>query len=127
MSDYQPNTIVPGSVYQVIRLLGQGGMGTVYEVEDTTVGKRYVLKTLNAELRDRKELAERLSKEARILARLSHPNIVEVVTAGMTGDDLRLPYFVMQKLNGYTLRAVLLAKGCLPAETACSIAIDLLD
>src|SRR5271165_4204206 len=113
MSDYQPSRIIPGTVYQVVRLLGQGGMGTVYEVEDTTVGKRYVLKTLNAQLRDRKELAQRLGKEARILARLSHPNIVEVVTAGMTGDSLRLPFFVMQKLNGHTLRAVLQAKGFL--------------
>ena len=127
MSDYEQNKVIPGTVYQVIRLLGQGGMGTVYEVEDTTVGKRYVLKTLHAQLRDRKEIAARLNKEARILARLSHPNIVEVVTAGMTADSLKLPYFLMQKLNGHTLRAVLTAKGCLPVETAYSIAIDLLD
>ena len=45
-----------GSRYEIVRLLGQGGMGTVYEVEDTTVGKRYVLKTLHAHLRDRKEI-----------------------------------------------------------------------
>ena len=127
MSDYEPNKVIPGTVYQVIRLIGQGGMGTVYEVEDTTVGKRYVLKTLHAVLRDRKELAARINKEARALARLSHPNIVEVVTAGMTADKLRLPYFVMQKLNGHTLRSVLLAKGRLATVTALSIAIDLLD
>src|ERR1700722_5776671 len=127
MSDYEPNRIIPGTVYQVIRLLGQGGMGTVYEVEDTTVGKRYVLKTLHANLRDRKEIAARINKEARVLAQLSHPNIVEVVTAGGTGDSLRLPYFLMQKLNGYTLRAVLTLKGQLPLETAYSISIDLLD
>ena len=127
MSDYEPNKVIPGTVYQVIRLIGQGGMGTVYEVEDTTVGKRYVLKTLHAELRTRKEIAARINKEARILARLSHPNIVEVVTAGVTGDSLRLPYFLMQKLNGHTLRSVLSAKGRLPLETAYSIAIDLLD
>ena len=127
MSNYPPNMIIPGTVYQVVQLLGQGGMGTVYEVEDTTVGKRYVLKTLHSELRDRKELAERINKEARILAQLSHPNIVEVVTAGMTEDSLRLPYFVMQKLNGHTLRSVLSVKGRLPTQTAYSIAIDLLD
>ena len=46
MSDYQPTRVIPGTVYQVVRLLGQGGMGTVYEVEDTTIGKSYVLKTL---------------------------------------------------------------------------------
>ncbi|HEY2510715.1 MAG TPA: serine/threonine-protein kinase, partial [Polyangiaceae bacterium] len=127
MSDYPPNTVIPGTIYQVIRLLGHGGMGTVYEVEDTTVGKRYVLKTLAPQLRDRKEIALRLNKEARVLARLAHPNIVDVVTAGMTGDAQRLPFFVMQKLNGHTLRSVLNAKGCLPLETAYSIGIDLLD
>jgi serine/threonine protein kinase len=127
MSEYSPNTLIPGSVYSVIRLLGQGGMGTVYEVEDTTVGKRYVLKTLHAELRDRRELAARINKEARILAKLSHPNIVDVVTAGMTDDAVRLPYFVMQKLDGHTLRSILTAKGRLPTQTAYSIAIDLLD
>jgi serine/threonine-protein kinase len=127
MSDYPPNQLIPGTVYQVVQLLGQGGMGTVYEVEDTTVGKRYVLKTLHAQLRDRRELADRLNIEARVLAKLSHPNIVEVVTAGMTADALKLPYFVMQKLSGHTLRSVLAAKGRLPLETAYSIAIDLLD
>jgi serine/threonine protein kinase len=125
--DYQPNQIIPGTVYQVITMLGAGGMGTVYEVEDTSVGKRYVLKTLHAALRDRKELAMRITKEARTLAKLSHANIVEVVTAGATSDDLRLPYFVMQKLNGHTLRSILAAKGRLPLETAYGIAIDLLD
>ena len=92
MSDYEPNKMIPGTVYQVVRLLGQGGMGTVYEVEDTTVGKRYVLKTLHAALRDRRELAARINKEARVLARLSHPNIVDVVTAGMTDDAFKLPH-----------------------------------
>src|SRR5580693_9709369 len=114
MTDYPANQLIPGTVYKVIQLLGVGGMGAVYEVEDTTVGKRYVLKTLHAELRDRKEIAARINKEARVLARLSHPNIVEVVTAGMTGDSLRLPYFLMQKLNGHTLRAVLNEKTRLP-------------
>jgi serine/threonine-protein kinase len=127
MSDYEPNKAIPGTVYQVIQVLGRGGMGTVYEVEDTTVGKRYVLKTLHAQLRDRKEIAARITKEARVLAQMSHKNIVEVVTAGVTMDSLRLPYFVMQKLNGHTLRHVLNVKGCLPLETAYAIAIDLLD
>ena len=118
MSDYQPNKDNPGHRLQGDPAARPGGMGTVYEVEDTTVGKHYVLKTLHSELRDRKELATRINKEARVLARLSHPNIVEVVTAGMTADKLRLPYFVMQRLNGHTLRSVLLAKGRLVAVTA---------
>jgi serine/threonine protein kinase len=57
MSDYPARLVIPGTVYQVVSLIGRGGMGTVYEVEDTTVGKRYVLKTLHAALRDHKDLA----------------------------------------------------------------------
>src|SRR5580692_4333335 len=125
--DYQPGEKVPGTVYRVVRLIGAGGMGTVYDVEDTTVGKRYVLKTLHADLHKREDLAERMVKEARQLARVSHPNIVEVVTAGATTDDLKLPYYVMEKLNGQSLHTILNKKGSLELPHAMHIAIDLLD
>ncbi|MEH6246669.1 protein kinase, partial [Salmonella enterica subsp. enterica serovar Mbandaka] len=111
--DYQPGELVPGTVYQVHRVLGAGGMGTVYDVEDTTIGKRYVLKTLHPQLGDRQDLARRMQNEARALARLQHPNIVEVFTAGVTGDDMRLPFYVMERLSGQTLRFVLQKKGAL--------------
>ncbi len=127
LRDYQPGSMIPGTVYRVVRLIGAGGMGTVYDVEDTTVGKRYVLKTLHAELSSRRDLAKRMEVEARTLARLSHPNIVEVVTAGATSDELRLPYYVMEKLNGQNLRMILSKKGSLDLPHALHIAIDLLD
>jgi serine/threonine-protein kinase len=125
--DYQPGERVPGTVYQVVRVIGVGGMGTVYDVEDTSISKRYVLKTLHAHLGSREDLARRMQKEARQLARLSHPNIVEVFTAGVTDDDLRLPYYVMERLNGQSLRLVLEKKGQLELPHAYHIAIDLLD
>jgi serine/threonine-protein kinase len=124
---YQPGTQVPGTVYRVRRLIGAGGMGTVYDVEDTTIGKRYVLKTLHPQLGAREDLARRMQNEARTLARLNHPNIVEVFTAGVTADDLRLPYYVMERLNGQSLRLVLEKKGRLDLGHAYHIAIDLLD
>ena len=125
--DYQPGEEVPGTVYQVVRLLGAGGMGTVYDVEDTSIGKRYVLKTLHAQLGDREDLARRMQNEARTLARLHHPNIVDVITAGVTGDDLKLPYYVMERLDGHSLRYVLDKGGQLELPHAYHIAIDLLD
>jgi serine/threonine protein kinase len=125
--DYQPGEPIPGTVYQVIRLIGVGGMGTVYDVEDTTIGKRYVLKTLHPKLGAREDLARRVQNEARTLARLNHPNIVDVITAGVTADDLRLPYYVMERLNGQSLRVVLEKKGQLELAHAYHIGIDLLD
>ena len=125
--DYQAGETIPGTIYQVIRPIGAGGMGTVYDVEDTSIGKRYVLKTLHPELGGREDLARRVNSEARVLARLNHPNIVEVVTAGVTGDDMRLPFYVMERLTGQNLRTVLQKRGRLELPHALHIAIDLLD
>jgi serine/threonine protein kinase len=125
--DYQPGERLPGTVYDIVRLIGAGGMGTVYDVEDTTIGKRYVLKTLHPQLGAREDVARRMQKEARTLARLNHSNIVEVITAGVTGDELRLPYYVMERLNGQSLRVVLEKKGQLDLPHAFHIGIDLLD
>ena len=103
-------------------------MGTIYDVEDTTVGKHYVLKTLHLALRDREDLATRMAKEARVLAQLAHENIVEVITAGVTADDWRLPFFVMERLRGQSLRQVMEARSApLPWEASARIAINLLD
>jgi serine/threonine protein kinase len=125
--EYRPGDRVPGTVYAVNRLIGAGGMGTVYDVEDTTIGKRYVLKTLHSQLGDREDLARRMQNEARTLARLHHPNIVEVITAGVTGDEMKLPYYVMERLEGKSLRYVLEKGGQLDLPHAYHIAIDLLD
>src|SRR5215471_18449650 len=93
---YAPGFVLPGTVYRVIRHLATGGMGSVYDVEDTTVGKRYVLKTLHPELVSRDDLARRMRDEARSLAKLQHPNIVDVITAGVTVDAM--PFYVMERL-----------------------------
>jgi serine/threonine-protein kinase len=102
-------------------------MGTVYDVEDTSIGKLYVLKTLHPQLGAREDLARRMQNEARTLARLHHPNIVEIITAGITADELRLPYYVMERLSGQSLRIILQKKGMLEVPHALHIAIDLLD
>lgn len=126
-AQYKPGEQLAGTVYRVVRHLATGGMGSVYDVEDITVGKRYVLKTLHPQLVSRQDLAKRMQAEARTLAQLQHPNIVDVVTAGITTDAQRMPFYVMERLNGQNLRVVLEKKGSLELAHACRVAIDVAD
>ncbi|MDB4945190.1 MAG: serine/threonine protein kinase, partial [Labilithrix sp.] len=126
-SQYAPGEQLPGTVYRVVRHLATGGMGSVYDVEDLTVGKRYVLKTLHPQLVARQDLAKRMEAEARTLGKLQHPNIVDVVTAGLTTDEQRMPFYVMERLNGQNLRTVIDKKGALDVTHAFRIAVDMLD
>jgi serine/threonine-protein kinase len=127
---YQNGHLIVGTVYRVVQHIGTGGMGSLYEVEDTTVGRHYVLKTLHPELIDREDIAARMQQEARALGRLSHPNIVEVITAGVTGDALKMPFYVMERLVGHNLRTVIDARkahGGIGFSNAFRICIDVLD
>jgi serine/threonine-protein kinase len=68
-----------------------------------------------------------MKEEAKMLAKLHHPNIVDVVTAGITQDGMRVPYYVMERLNGVNLRHMLEKKGALDLVHALRVAIDVLD
>ena len=126
-AQYSPGQELPGTVYRVIRHLATGGMGSVYDVEDTSVEKRYVLKTLHPQLIAREDLARRMKDEARSLAKLQHPNIVEVITAGVTKDALKMPFYVMERLIGQNLRTVLEKRGALDPMHAFRVAIDVAE
>jgi len=109
----------------VLGLLGVGGMGTVYEVEHTELGKRFVLKALLSDLSRREDLVARLRNEQRALGRLEHPSIVNVTDAGVTTTNV--PYFVMERLDGETLGARIKRAGCLQIGEALEIAASVLD
>lgn len=79
--------------YDVIRLIGRGGMGAVYEVRHRALGVRYALKTFTLEHGEVDFLRERFVAEARTLARLRHPNIARVSDLGVMDDGTA--YFVM--------------------------------
>jgi serine/threonine protein kinase len=89
-----------GTRYRLVSRLGQGGMGTVYRVEDTALGREVALKVL-ADPDPRPELSERLLREARHLARLEHPNIVPVHDAGRLPDGRA--FYVMKYVRGRRL------------------------
>ena len=88
--------------YQIVNLIGEGGMGEVYLATDTTLGRRVALKVLPAFVSKDPERLRRFTQEARAASRLSHPNVCVVHEIGET-DDGR-PFIAMEYVAGMTLR-----------------------
>ena len=118
--EYQDGEVVPGTPYRVVSLLGAGGMGSVYEVEHVELGRRYVLKSLLRTLASRQDLIARMRNEWRALGKLQHPNIVDILNAGTTADAV--PYYVMERLEGETVRDRLQREGKLTIDEAARVA-----
>lgn len=91
--------------YQVRSLLGRGGMGVVFLAVHTTLGKRAALKVVSPDLIQDEHAARRFLREARVLAELKHPSIVEIYD--FDESEWGLPYYVMEFLPGVSLRAIL--------------------
>jgi serine/threonine-protein kinase len=89
-----------GDYYRIVRPIGQGGMGAVYEVERTTDSVRLAAKVLSAEP-DRQDLG-RFIREAQILASLNHPNLIAISDVDVTGEGGL--YIVMELVSGTSLR-----------------------
>jgi tRNA A-37 threonylcarbamoyl transferase component Bud32 len=124
-SGIRPGDRLPGTRYVVVRPIGQGGMGEIYEGEHAELGRRVALKVLHRHHRDRADLAARLREEARILGRLRHPNLVEVFDLGVTSGGV--PWFAMPLLRGRDLRDEILRRGPLPPLEAAALAAQALD
>ncbi|NUP10274.1 MAG: serine/threonine protein kinase [Polyangiaceae bacterium] len=87
--------------YRVLGIIGQGGMGTVYEAEHLNIGRRVALKILKPEHAQKGEAVARLRHEARVVSQIGHPNICEIFDIGQFEDGS--PYLVMERLRGETL------------------------
>ena len=105
--------------YEVSSVIGEGGMGTVYEVRHRALGKRFALKALRKELAQDSEIAARFIQEARTAAAVSHPGLVEITDFGQLESGQ--VYFVMELLEGQSLAALLRSGGPLPAERGLAI------
>jgi predicted Ser/Thr protein kinase len=98
---------------EVLELLGQGGMGAVYKARQTRLDRLVALKVLPPEAGKDPAFVERFTREARALARLSHPHIVAVHDFGEAGG---LYYFLMEFVDGVNLRQLLEAGPLRPAQ-----------
>ena len=115
----------PGEVfghYRLVRLLGQGGMGVVFEAEDLETGRRVALKILSQAL-DSPEARKRFLREGQIAASINHPNSVYVFG---TEEIAGTPVIAMELVGGGTLRDRVLASGPLPATEAADMLLQLI-
>ncbi|WP_437289574.1 protein kinase domain-containing protein [Sorangium sp. So ce406] len=120
---------VLGGKYNLVRLLGAGGMGEVYEAEHVLLGVPVAVKTMHPYIATLPESRRRFLREARAASRLVHRNVVKVLDlGGDEDDDDGVIYLVMELLKGQSLAARLRASRELPdlAEVA-SIFADILD
>ncbi len=101
-------------VYEILEEVGRGGMGVVYRARDKSLDRDIALKVLQPSLSKDAEFERRFIREARTAAKLDHPNIVQVHTAGRFEDVL---YIAMQLVRGRTLQELMHERGrVLPAE-----------
>ena len=110
-------SLAPGTrvgPYDVLSLLGAGGMAEVYRARDTRLGREVALKLISGSLVSSPELVRRFEQEARIAGSLNHPNLVTVYDVGLHEGE---PYFVTELLHGESLRSKL-SQGAVPLQTA---------
>ena len=99
--------------FRIERILGQGGMGTVYEAFDTSLHRRVALKVLAEEHARDRETVDRFQREARSAGSLTHPNITHIYSIG---ENNGYHYFAMELVAGQTLAEVLHATGPVTEE-----------
>ena len=95
--------------YRLLRLIGIGGMGAVYEAQHVSIGKRIAVKVLHQQFSQHPDLVERLRREAQAASRIGHPNIIDVIDFGYTSDGSA--YIAMEFLEGTDLGAILRNEG----------------
>ncbi|MFH2007793.1 MAG: protein kinase [bacterium] len=111
--------------YELIRLLGEGGMGAVYEARHTFVKKPCAVKILHSQFSKDETVVKRMLREAQAAAAVGHPNIVEMHDFGLTDDGIC--YLVMELLSGENLSSMIQRFGHLGVEQAVAITIQVLS
>src|SRR5512145_3255070 len=91
--------------YEILRPLGKGAMGQVYLAHDTMLERDVALKVMVAQIADDPEAKQRFEREAKAVAKMTHPNVVNVFDIGYHTDGS--PYIVMEYLKGQDLQKAL--------------------
>jgi serine/threonine protein kinase len=118
LTNWEPPTIEEAARlfpnYEVLEIIGRGGMGAVYKARQLALDRLVAIKLLPLEVSVDRDFAERFKREARTMARLSHPNIVSVFDFGTTSEGHL--YFVMEFVEGTTLHHLIRTTGLKAAQ-----------
>jgi serine/threonine-protein kinase len=114
-----------GGKYLVRSVLGEGGMGTVFEAENLAIGRAVAVKVLHPAQARKKVAVKRFHQEARAAGAIGHPNICEVYDLGTLDDGS--PYLVMEKLVGETLAERIASEGGLPFDDVIDVLTQVLS
>ncbi|WP_263382583.1 serine/threonine-protein kinase [Granulicella arctica] len=126
---FHPGDMI-SSRFRVMRLLGNGGMGQVYQAYDSELGVSVALKTIRPEIATNPEIVARFRQEVRLARRITHPNVCRTfdmqrdaaIVDPATGRSLEITYLTMEYLEGESLREALKRKGRLSVDEALDIA-----
>ena len=117
-------TLAPGIVvsdrYRLVQLLGEGGMGAVWEAEHLQMRRPVALKVLKGALTDRPDIVRRFEREMQASCRVEHPHTIRVYDYGRTADNA--PWLVMEMVRGQDLEQLIEAGGAVPPARAVGIA-----
>ena len=105
--------------YIIRKKLGEGGMGSVYLAENRNIEQSIAVKVLHGEAAQSNELVQRFNREAKVICKLTHPNIIRVFIFGRTPDDTI--FLAMEYVEGRTLRDVIEADGYIDTLRAISL------
>jgi serine/threonine-protein kinase len=122
-TDNRIGTIIDGK-YRLDKLLGEGGMGSVYAATHVFMDKHVAVKLIHSELAHIEEVAKRFEREARSSSRLSSPHCITVTDFGKTENGEL--FLVMEILKGEELDEKIKKRGALPAAKAINITIQIL-
>lgn len=115
---------VLGGRYELLEMVGEGGMATVYKARCRILDRIVAVKILKEEFQKDSSFIEKFRTEALAAARISHPNIVGIFDVGQDGD---IHYIVMEYIEGSTLKELIQEKGTLQVSKAVNIAIMICD
>src|SRR6266478_3917673 len=119
--EFSPGTVL-GDRYEILALLGQGGMGAVYKARDTELDRLVALKIIRPELTTNPEILKRFKQELILARQVTHRNVIRIFDLGQA-DGFK--FITMEYLEGQDLRGVLREKGKLPPEEAAKIILQI--